>query len=302
VAVRAVPSEQADALAQRFDRWRRQVSEASWVHEGIFKDLNEMGNKPGVTRDKIIERAREGLKRTAEDFDSLSAEKQAIIDEAAKHRPDPKQHGEVIEKYRAEMQRQDRVLAYLKDGRKALTDYLEKQEGLFKEESSPERKSAQAQLIDAEFAEQNADFDKAIDLYKKALGVIQDERRKKHLEELEAQWAISDDEHRKARRFVYETWPQLDTPGLERVMGERGEARRALDEFRRVGDRLSPQKLVRAANTHVVRLNKEATELNTTVNEQDAKPAERIKKIVPELTQLIADAIDFVDPNKKGGR
>jgi hypothetical protein len=275
VAVR-VKNERVDMLAERFDHWQRQVYDA-WLYQvHIFESLKDMAAKAGVSREKIVEYAQTGLKRTSDDYARLSQEKDQIGREPGR---------------RGEMKRLEAVLSELKKGEKMLTDFANDQEKIVKEESRPEMKTARAQLIDAQLAEQRADYEQAIELYKKGLAVIKEADKEKHLAKLEQEWVPKGEEHEKARKFVYDTFPGLDTEGLEREMDR---AKKALQHFREVRDYLSPKKLILTTKTHLSRLQKEFKELKPELNDTDERPAKRIQKIATELGKISQEAAAFL--------
>jgi hypothetical protein len=276
-----ITTERADALAERFDKWQREVDDAWLAQVYIFEDLKDMAVKAGTAREKIVERAEAGLKRTSDDFDRLNQEKEQLAREPGGRR--------------GEMKRLESVLRELKKGETMLQEFTSKQKKALQEESKPERKAANAQLIDAQLAEQRADYDQAIKLYRAGLKQIEDEEKKKHFEKLEKDWDAKGEEHEKARKFIYETWPKLDTAGLDRDMDK---AKKALQQFKEVRDYLSPKKLILATNTHLSRLQKEVQELNPALNEGDENPAKRVKKVITQLQQLYQEALAFVSSAK----
>ena len=156
-------TEEQDALSQRFERWQRQVDDAWLVHVAIFQDIREIGQKPGVQREKVLERARAGLTRTTEDHNRLSGERQEMS-------------REMIARRAADVRRLDQVLQELKKGETYLAEFVNKQEAIFAKESAPERKIALAQIVDAGLAEEKGEYDEAIKLYDKALAVIDDDQ------------------------------------------------------------------------------------------------------------------------------
>jgi len=273
----SIGTEKTDALVEQFDNWRREVVDAYLVQVAVFKDLGDMAVRADTQREKVVEQAEGALKRMSDDYDRLALAKQQLPAE--------------VPNRKKEMTDLDGLMEKLKAGVDQLKTFTDKQEKILKEETRPERKTARAQLADAALAEQRADFDKAIELYKKGLAVINDPDGKKHLEKLETQWMPRDDEHIRARKFVYETWPGLDTAGLDREMDT---ARKALQVFKSAGDYLSPRKLVLVTTTQLTKLKKESSELKPQINEDDHAAAERIQKVVPPLQKLLEDTVAFL--------
>ncbi len=267
----------AEARARRSDLWKREVNVAWLTHVEIFRELQDMGQKPNTPREKIVERAREGLQRTRDDYERLFAEKEELLRD-----PTVKQ---------ADLAGEERFLGELKKGEQQLQKFVTEQQAVLQEENKPEKKAARAKIIDAGLAEDKAEYEQAIKLYDEALGVIEAPAVKKHLEELRAAWEPRGDNHKKARAFIYNRWPDLDTIGLDTEMEK---AKKALQDCMSVGDTLSPRKLLLAAQTHVSQLAKEAALLNARVNEDDVKPAKRIARVTEKLQELIRDTVAYL--------
>lgn len=284
VVVVDVKADTDDMLIRRIDSWRTQVNEASLVQVHIFQEIQDLAQKPGASREKIVKRAQDGLKRTQEDYEYLQAEEKELLDDPEIKRLDPKQQ--------EQMKQQEQTLEDLKNGEKELKKFVDKQEKILQEENSPERKAALALFADAELALKKADYGQAIELYQKGLLVIDDPSVRKTLEKLEADWKPRSDAHREARAFIYDKWPDLDTVGLDREMET---ARKALEECIRVGDKIGPLKLYLASKTHIIHLQKELEGLKPAINVDDEKPAQLIKKIADDLQKLVADTLKFLD-------
>jgi hypothetical protein len=275
VVVNATTVEQ-DALSQRVQHWQRQVDDAWLVYVAIFQDITAISRKAGVSREKILEQARAGLARMTDDYNRLSNERQEMPAEVGR---------------RADVKSHDQLLVELKKEQTKLSGFVTEQEKIFTEESRPERRIALAQFVDAGLAEEKADYDQAIKLYESALKEIKDPQREEYLEKLKALWATKDEAHAAARRFVYDTFPGLDTAGLEREMEN---ARKALAEFKRVGDKLSPNKLLQAANTHSSRIRQEAAKLKDENYDGQETDNQRLANVSKELVPLIKETVDFL--------
>jgi hypothetical protein len=276
VAVRVI-TEQVDVLAEKFDHWQRQVDDAWLLQVNVFENLKEMAAKAGTSREKIVEYAQSGLKRTSDDFANLNQEKNQI------GREPPSRRGE--------MKRLEAVLHELNKGEKMLAEFTASQEKIVKEESRPEMKTAKAELADAQLAEQRADYDQAIELYKKAVPVLKTPDLEKHLAKLDQDWVPKGETHEKARKFIYETFPKLDTPGLDREMDR---AKKALEQFKEVRDYLSPKKLILATTVHLSRVKKETEEIKPDLNEADDKTGQRLAKVSAELKKLLEESSAFL--------
>lgn len=272
-----VVSDLGDALALRFQGWTEQVAEAWLVHVSIFKEIQTLAEKPNASREAILKRARAGLSRTLEDHARLASEKDEMLIEFGK-------------KPRPNSIRQDQTLVDLKEGEKLLEGFIERQQKILDDENAPERRTALAQIEDAKLAEEKAEYAEAIALYKKALAVVNVPEVKQHLDKLLEQWEPRGDAHRAAREFIYQTWPGLDTPGLEREMDA---ARKALAECVKASDNLAPRKMLLATKAHAGRLTQELASLNP-VNEDDVKPAKQIQTVSADLGRLTQEIVAFL--------
>ncbi len=282
VVVLSNVSDKSEELAERLERWRSRVSQAWLVQVGTFEELTELSHKADYPRDKIVARAKAGLKRTEDDCNTLDAEKADLLRDAGDKPPD--------------LSRQEQTLKDLQGGVKQLEKFIENQQTVLADEGKPERRTARQQIVDAGLAEERADFGRAIDLYEKSVASFDVPEARERLKQLKRDWAVRDEEHRKARAFIYDKWPNLDTAGLEREMEA---AKKALAECKRVHDRLSPRKLLLAANAHVARLEKEVKGLRPDINLDDEKPSQRIKKVADELERLIHETVDFLSAESK---
>ena len=97
-------------------------------------------------------------------------------------------------------------------------------------------------------------------------------------------WTPKSAEHRKARTFIYEEWPTLDTAALQMRLPE---ANAALAECIKAGDIVGPQRLYKGIQLHAARLLVEADKLKPT-NEEDAKQLKVIAAISMSLNKLEA--------------
>jgi len=122
-----------------------------------------------------------------------------------------------------------------------------------------------------------------------------DEELEAHVKKLRELWTPKNEDHRKARAFIYEEWPTLDTATLPAKMAD---ATQALAECVKVGDTIGPQKLYKGIQLHAARLLKEAEALNK-VNEEDAKQLKAIGELSVNLSKLEADIKAFLEKAAK---
>jgi hypothetical protein len=181
-------------------------------------------------------------------------------------------------------------LKELREKRDKLKTFIATQETLIKEENDPKRKEILELVKQAQFHEGEKDFGEALDLYKKILDAgLKDPKLNdyvKHVEKLEAGWKIKGPEHEDARKFIYETWPKLETDELK---GGIPRARKALDACSKAGDKLSPQKLAKVALAHDGKLKQKKADLNPDLNPDDVKAAQAIEAVLDDLAKLLEE-------------
>lgn len=122
---------------------------------------------------------------------------------------------------------------------------------------------------------------------------------KRELDDLKQAWEPKSEEHRKARAFIYEVWPKLDT--AQKMKERMNEARRALQTCREAKDKLTPHKLLLADVALDGRLQKQLAGLRVTESEDDRRVAKVIAQVHDDLERLHADAVEYLGlkPAKK---
>jgi hypothetical protein len=272
-----------DAPLADFDKrsFQRSVLQSYAEQSMAFTELSAKKDTP---RAKLIEMAREAAKRSEEDLARLRAERDEVY---GKNLTDADQRD------RAQA---DQRLKAIETGVGELNRYIGRQEQIDTQEKDPKNQRVLEQLERGKLLEKEGELGKAIALYE---SILQDgfkseelEQRVKKLREL---WEPKSPEHRKARDFIYNTWPTLDTAGLQAQMGE---ARNALSVCRQVGDVVGPQKLYKGIQVHAARLLKESESLSN-VNEEDAKQLKVIKDLGAELARLETEVKAFLDKPPK---
>jgi hypothetical protein len=162
-----------------------------------------------------------------------------------------------------------------------------------------ETKELKTLLAQAALLEEQADYDQAIDVYKKVLAVRKDEKEVQgHLNKLQADWTKErGPEHKKARAFVYEEWPEkFDTAQLKANLVK---AKAALALFKQTNDRLTPRKMLQANLAHGVSLKNRLDVLkNAAINEDNRTEKNTILKLASELRELHAEVRAWVEAKK----
>ncbi len=255
-------------LAEHRDAWTQKVRESYLVQAGIFEEINKLSAKPD-TRAQAMQRAEEGLKRTQEDYRRLLADQQDLLAEAGRQKPD--------------LTEGEKFLKQLKTGEEELQGHLARMRKIEEEENDPKRKEWRTLVEQGLLLEKELEFEKAIALYKRILQEgFQNEELQKHVADLEKRWNTEDPNLKEARRFIYNVWPKLDTPGLKKRITE---AEAALQTCITAKDLIGPQKMAKVILVHATRLSDEQKQLNE-VNIDDEKPLRDIKVLLPQLRKL----------------
>lgn len=276
IKVQLKATESDSLFGYRLLAWRRAVSDSLRVQITLFKELERMVSKAD-TRAQALTAARAGLTRSRDDYDRLTRARADLMPEAKAH----------------DLSQEDQRLKELQEGEKALRTFVKRQEEIEREENSPERREALRQVERGKLLEKDAEFGKALAIYKKVLDDgFKNEDLSRHYDELRKEWDIKDDKLQDARTFIYEVWPALDTAGLDTRHLE--EARKALATCKRNNDYLGPRKLFLATEAHAVRLTKELAELKPDINIDDKAPARRIKELAPKLEELARNIQDYL--------
>jgi len=173
-------------------------------------------------------------------------------------------------------------------GRDKLRDWVGRLDEILKEENSAEVKEAKASFVRAGQFEADGDYDRAIELYEKVLAKTQEAKLAARLPKLKAAWKPQSDDHRKAREFIYATWPQPVEPAAMKARIQQAQA--ALDVCRKVNDPFGPRKLFAVANSHAAKL----TQLLEGLDPGDTKLGEELLEITDLLKKLITDTTTAV--------
>jgi tetratricopeptide (TPR) repeat protein len=224
-----------------------------------------------------IERERAILARFRADHERLRGERERLLADARENE---------LPGYEAlTLADEKKGLDRLEEGMKLLADRIEKEVKIDKEAKDPTLKKARQQVEQAKLLEQEGDVDEALALYEKAQEVLKSEALKKYLAELKEQWKLKSAEHRDARHFIYEVWPDLDLAGLESRIGD---ARKYFEvcSSKEVNDYHAARKLLKTTELHANKLLKRLGELRADINVEDEELAKRIKALAPKLVDL----------------
>jgi tetratricopeptide (TPR) repeat protein len=273
---------QAEAQGQkevRRERWLRRIYDSLRAATDRVSELNDLG-KEGK-RQEALDRAREGLDSLANDLKSLNAEHQRLAKEGGG----------------LDLSEGEHRLTELTKRRQELDGYVTRLGKVLKEEKDPAKLKMLSNVERARLLETQAEFQQALDLYEKILKDHPKEMAvRKRYAQLEKAWAIQNEEHRKARDYIYKTWPTLGDPAALKTGVN--EARKSLTVCQKYGDALSPQKLLRVIDTHAGNLKKRFATLKPQASEDDRKEGETIVAIAADLKKLHAEVTAYLKAEK----
>jgi hypothetical protein len=274
-------------LYQRRERWLRRLNDDVGVAESIVGELNGMRGRSSA---ETLARSLEGLNALQTDLRTLTAEHLSLRADWARDLPkaDPLNLKEGEER-----------LHYLQDRRDELQRHIAALQVIITEEKDPRRAAWKDMLTRADLLEKEAEFDKAIDLYRGVLKDTKDLQLRKKLENLEARWALKNEAHRKARAFIYDVWPKQETAA--QIKARLDEVRKAFLTCKDAGDILTPQKLLK---TYVVLTNhlvKEADSLQPDAREDDLRRAKTIIALTEDLQEFNEKVKNYVANAKAAG-
>jgi hypothetical protein len=285
-----VPAPKSDdnLLAFRVAALRRDVADSYLDQTNLFRELNRLSAK-AESRAAAIERARTGLKRTSEDHERLSTERGDLSKEEKNLSPrDRAVLGQITE-----------GLRQIKKGEEELRAHLKELEKIDREERDPTRKDYLEKVQQARLLEKRAEIEEAKALLEKLVtSPHATAELKKDLERVKKLAQPKSPEHEKARRYIYRTFPKLDTLALKDGLKE---ARNAFDVCRKVGDTIGPLRLRTALRTHHGRITVEAAALKPEINIDDEKPARMIAELLPVMRKLDTDITAYLDAAPGGG-
>jgi tetratricopeptide (TPR) repeat protein len=272
-------SEAAELLHFRKDLWVRRIYDDLRLASDRFTELNALLAK---SLEAVLETARPGFKSMDEELTSLTLER-AELERQAKDRKVPLAT--------LDLREGDQRLAELRSRQQDLQKFIGRLEEAVKQS---ERNRAVAKLVArAQLLETEADFEQAIKVYEKVVKDYPEQTKiASHLEGLKKAWQPRSEEHVRARKFVYETWPTVETGELKDKLPQ---ARKELDVLKQAGDRLTPQRLLRANERHTDKLRKHLDSLKSRRDSEDTRAAVKaIGQIAEALERLHTEAAALV--------
>lgn len=255
-------------------------------------------------RQNTLQKAQEGLTRLNDDIARLESEKKTLAAELKRVAPGgvPSKLVDILKQGTSWFDDLGRV-------RERLVKFINDQEEISKEENNPERKEILELAQKAEALENQTEFGQALEVYRELQEKLKARKQEnpkliEHINNLAKTWEIKGDAHRKARDFIYDTWPKLDYSGAKADLAgfkanvER--AKKALETCRRADDYLTALRLSKATDQLSGKLRQRYTGLlpNVKSNPEDAEAAENLDSVIKELDKLLTDIKAFLEEKK----
>jgi hypothetical protein len=273
IEVNATQDENTLFTAKRAS-WQRGVADSFTLQNSLIKLIGNLAAK-GEQREEAIKQAEAGVRRSQEERLELQREKEELLREAQRNR------------ITLSTATEDRLLKALADGEKVLQTFITEQKKIDEKENDPQLKKWRSEVERAKILEKDLEVGKAIDIYKQILkDGFDNQEVKKHLEELESAWKTKDEQHAEAREFIYQTWPTIDSAGLEQNLPK---ARQAFNKCKEARDIITIHKLLKGTEAHAVRLAQELEQLHPELQFDDEKKAAALKTISAEIVRLGTD-------------
>jgi hypothetical protein len=268
-------------LQLRGEGWLRRLYEDLRLANSRVAELN--GQLQGAS-EKALDQARAGLKGLTRELADLSAEHDAL--EAA-----GKQVPGALDLSEGEQRLRD-----LEGQRKQLVEFIASLEANLRE--NEQVRILKTMVQQGQGLENQAEFPKAIALYEQILQERPNETNvRRHLEDLKKRWELKGEDHKKAREFIYTVWPKkMDTATLKENLPKAWEVLRTCQK---VGDQLSPVKMLPADLAHAGDLKGRVEQLNRSRDRQDTSEEKKtIKELNEDLRKLHIEAGNYVNQGK----
>jgi hypothetical protein len=279
---------QAQTLAElesRRDRWLRQLYERLQLLQLLARDLRDLIDKSAFQAAK--EKAMASLEELKNEVKSLQEELAALREAAKEKKAEARLDlGEGSEGVR--------LLKDLAAQEAKLDEHIKAIDQAIKDEADPIRQRVKALLHQAKIEEEEGNYEQAFAKYDQALGLgvpVQDSV-KTHVADLRKAWEPKNDEHRKARQFIYQTWPALKT--AKEIDDNAEDAEGALKQCIAVKDKMAPRKLYKVTLAHVSRLEQEFEALKSEGSDDNQKKIETIVKVVDKLKKLLPETAAYL--------
>jgi len=235
-----------------------------------------------------MQEARSGLERCRADFTRLTAERKELEKEIQK----------LPQAKRPNLTAWDDRLKKMKESEREIVFFIESIDKIQQVENDPERVKWLAEISRARLLEEKYEYGQAIEIYENARKVksLDSADLRDRIAKLRKDWDPQGAKHEEARKFIYQVWPTLDTPGLKARLAE---ATAAFAECKRVGDFIGPQKMMEAMLLHRQRIEKELKPLKPNLTKEDEDLAKVIEEVTTEMGKLETELNAFLKSASK---
>ncbi len=281
IKVNANPASARDLLLVKKGLWEEKAYETGLMIQDLFRELPEL-DKKAENREKALKRAKEGLEQSREECKQLAGEREELL----------KQPGA-----KPDLSYGDGWIKFLDGSNTRLEAYVNEQERIRKEENDPRKLEYLTLIQQAKLEEGRGEFDKALELYEKALKTsFADAGLKKVHDTLLARWTPKSEDHRRARLYLETQWATLD---LVTTDGAMDEATKAFQVYREAGDVLGAMKLRQLILGQGGKLQAASKTLDAVVNEEDKRPLKKIGDLAGALGKFGLAVDAFVQQQSK---
>jgi hypothetical protein len=276
----ALKKEAATPLQFRVRTWVNRINQRLVENQGIFKDLATEApqlNKLGA----LLDKARILKVGLDEDISNFGKERKELED-AIKDTPDAG----------VDLAEGDRLIQLLEKDKEELGNYISGLVDTVEKEKNPERRDSLQKVEQARSLERDSEYEKALKLYEEAQKELKDDKLARQIEKLRAAWETKSPEHKSAREFIYNDWPNFDQDHMKEKVAK---AQTAFDTCKSNNDNLTPRKLLRVAIGHSTKLTAILADLNPDVNadQVDAhKEALAASQALAKLIELVKQYLE----------
>jgi hypothetical protein len=269
-------SEAVGLLDQEYERFLGRLRFRIRTVNELFKELNE----PNEAKDLegTLEKAQRGQKELSADIDSFRQEDSSLRERARALGPLQPESAQAVNDSLKQLAGQFRDLEKYGAG---LKEAVARQK-------DPRIAQIRAAFVRAQSLEDQAEFASAIALYEQTIKDANDpdlvKEYQKKLDKLKAAWAIKNPDHAKARAFIEDTWPKLNS--ADELAAQKPMAFAAIATCKSVGDYLTPKIVSKAIIVHADRLSKQLVALKRSGSAEEAAEAKKIREICKGLNDL----------------
>src|SRR5262249_18305444 len=137
-----------------------------------------------------------------------------------------------------------------------------------------------------------SEYEKALKLYEEAQKELKDDKLARQIEKLRAAWETKSPEHKSAREFIYNDWPNFDQDHMKEKVAK---AQTAFETCKSNNDNLTPRQLLRVALGHSTKLTAILADLNPDVNADQVDAHKEALAASTALAKLIEAVKQYLE-------